>query len=364
MVRMCATLTLKPAGEFKDMHKTLIVAADFASAARGWYARWKILLNADVIHNDFGQGSVTLVADRGGASPLLTICFLKGGLKQFNPDSFSLGGFQSISLSSQKAEFVSEWLDEVNRVTAALEQERKILEEKAQTRTLRAAEVKGIAEEFSVTVAQAQRSELASVLMRIKAGDQLDSKELSWLKEEGMFGVLAAYFEDRYDLHQKLWSLVKACSNLRKVQKAKRALLISSPEVLMTRHTYDDSKPRSALLTTRGGAHRDVGDLVAAKDCGEAALKLEPHSQYAHSLLGAVYYRLGEPAIGDDNFVQAERFGGSAKASDREREVAFRESSPAVQQKIAMHLYSKDPEKNGWALRYMSEKNIDSARSS
>ena len=71
MVRMRATLTLKPAGEFKDMHKTLIVAADFASAARGWYARWKILLNADVIHNDFGQGSVTLVADRGGAPIVL-----------------------------------------------------------------------------------------------------------------------------------------------------------------------------------------------------------------------------------------------------------------------------------------------------
>ena len=111
-------------------------------------------------------------------------------------------------------------------------------------------------------------------------------------------------------------------------------------------------KAHGALLTTRGGALRDVGDLDAAEKSAEAAIQAYPEAHHAHSLLGAILYQQGRFAEGDEHFALASSLGGEAKQRDRDIKAALELAGAEIQHRGAQHLLAKDPLSYGWARHY------------
>jgi hypothetical protein len=64
------------------------------------------------------------------------------------------------------------------------------------------------------------------------------------------------------------------------------------------------------LLTTRGGALKDLELFSEARDAGELAVKTFPGTHYAHSLLWSVYNELGESELAQKNYDLAVNYGG------------------------------------------------------
>jgi tetratricopeptide (TPR) repeat protein len=178
-----------------------------------------------------------------------------------------------------------------------------------------------------------------------------------------MYDFLNLYHGYRYDTRQGLWDLNKKCRCLRLLGRYLEALSISPPELLEVKHRSEKPNAKSALFVTRGASYRALGELHAAKTSGESALHYSPDNKYAHSLLGAIYYRLGQPEEGDVSFHQAGVYGLSFKETTSEREKAVKEAAPSVQQKLALHLYTLDPEKFGWSLKYMDKETLSFCKS-
>jgi Flp pilus assembly protein TadD len=97
----------------------------------------------------------------------------------------------------------------------------------------------------------------------------------------------------------------------------------------------------SALLTTRGGAFRDLGDLDKAKNCAFSAIKLRDKSQHPFNLLGAIFYQEGNPGDGNKYFNEAEKRGASRGTIDRQIRDAYDKATDAAKEQIDKYLESR-----------------------
>ena len=113
-----------------------------------------------------------------------------------------------------------------------------------------------------------------------------------------------------------------------------------------------DKKILSAVLTTRGGAFKDLKDLLNAETCAQTAITYN-RTKYPLTLLGAIYYLYGRYAKGDEFFNDAERLGASTVAHDREIKIAVENAEVADRKIIADHLIQKDPNRYSWASMYL-----------
>jgi hypothetical protein len=107
-------------------------------------------------------------------------------------------------------------------------------------------------------------------------------------------------------------------------------------------------KVKSALLTNRAGAKRDLNDLEGATADGHGAVKINPQSFHPHNLLGAVYFQAGEPQLGDKHFEIAISLGSSREEQDYEIKTALQKSTPEARVAVVEYLLAKDPIKYAW----------------
>ena len=112
-----------------------------------------------------------------------------------------------------------------------------------------------------------------------------------------------------------------------------------------------DAKARSALLTTRGGAFRDLRNLDEAKAMGLTAHGLTPKDFRPCTLLGAVYIELGDLIAGREWYVKAEKLGADRHAIDQDLRALLSRTSRSERQRIIEFLIEQDPERFGWLLR-------------
>lgn len=103
----------------------------------------------------------------------------------------------------------------------------------------------------------------------------------------------------------------------------------------------------SAILTTRGGAFRDLDMLSEAKSYALRAIKIDSRSHYPYSLLGAIYYQSGEPAKGDEFFSEARERGANSN-QDKEIRSAVKNANEDSKQRIIQYLLNKDPDRYQW----------------
>jgi tetratricopeptide (TPR) repeat protein len=170
--------------------------------------------------------------------------------------------------------------------------------------------------------------ELASSLDRIRV------KEVEYA-ETGAVGILAAI--------SKLW---------RGLNRPEMALQVTGrvigndhkPVQLMTLHS------EASLLTTRGGAFRDVGDLKNARCCAQRSIDIRPNHGFAYCLLGAIDHDEGDIAQGEANFSECERLPPPSDVDAWRRGALQSTKFPA---EYAAYLLDKNRDRFAWAKKYL-----------
>ena len=167
---------------------------------------------------------------------------------------------------------------------------------------------------------------LLSAVQRLDAGGRLMTEDVVWLKGRlhryGLADVLAAHHRREaevciaeYRRGGDPWQAINASAHLRKCGAAGEALdLLASVPV----QRLASPKPHSALLTTRGGALRDLQRRPEALQAGEAAHALLDRDYRPCTLLGALHMQQGDVALGHDWYRKAEERGAPPAGHDAE----------------------------------------------
>ncbi len=338
----------------------------FARYAGDSTDRWLEINGKQVTHNKLGKGVVVAI----GAC--IYVRFeqetKKFERKKFKYDFCDVELSQSVEIfrkdirklvqleEQQKAEEEKRRAEEQQK-RHQLEEQRRAEEqrhrEEAQKQKVREAES---AREFAAMKSKylAQRytessptSPLYLILLKLDAGESLHEADLQWLKQNQLFGTIASFHEKEFQKSGDLWSLIKASGYWRDEGKPERAIKLT------VNVQTADSKLMSALLTTRGGAFRDINALAEAEQCAIAALEHSSKSYYPHNLLGAIYYQSGDPQKGDEHFTIAQKFGAKVNAQEFAVKSAIERAGKDKKVIIANYLLGKDYQKYKWVEYYL-----------
>lgn len=329
---------------------TAINAGDFSAIARNDPSLWQTAMTFRVRHADYGEGRIV------GLEP--DHCYIK---LKFDGDSDSCK-FNVNSFGNGKTQFLvpHSFEEQIHDAlqSAALERQRneKIAADRfeaiKQKRLAMDSALKAFKELTSKYDVPSQElfdggelSPLGAILEKLEADDPVDETEIAWLESRDLQRLTALVHFRKYKRAEDYWALVKACKHLRKANLPKTVIDISTPERIAA---ASDPRIQSALLTTRGGAFRDISDLVAAKDSANKAIAASPHSFHPHNLLGAVLYEEGNPSDGDRSFERAVELGATPRNQDFEIRKALERSSAEARQKVISYLLQKDPERYSW----------------
>jgi hypothetical protein len=198
-----------------------------------------------------------------------------------------------------------------------------------------------------------------SLLRRVSNGDRLSADDIVWLQTEAedcwteelqraWHTIEAEALTREWERSRNPWDAINASSHWRKAAKPSSALELTE-QALAKAGT--DAKARSALLTTRGGAFRDLRNLDEAKAQGLAAHGLTPRDFRPCTLLGAVHIELGDLVAGREWYLKAEKLGADRRAIDQDLRALLARTSKSERQRITEFLIAQDPERFGWLLR-------------
>lgn len=319
---------------------------------------WSDLIGCEVTHAERGSGVILSVEQRPNYIPLIRIKFSKE-TATFNSDSF-LNGKSSVLVAADLAKCVEEWakvVAEQDRKRAereALENAKKEQIEEDRARVISA--FSQLASKYNVPAdllwENNKITPLGSILEKLESHEQLDAWELDWLESKKQNRLLATIYFRGYKHSDDPWLLVKACKFLRKANLPEKVLAITSDA---SSSRFKSSKVLSALLTTRGGALRDLNDLAAAKKSALDAIRASPESYHPHNLIGAILYEEGSPSEGDEHFSEAIRLGSTPRDQEFEIRRALNRSTAEARDRVIEYLLSKDPEKYSW-VRNLAER--------
>lgn len=191
---------------------------------------------------------------------------------------------------------------------------------------------------------------LLEILKKFDAGGLLLSDEEKWLIDSHFPEVLGQYYQNRFLVVHNLWLAIRSGKYFRQANEPQRALNVTE------NIASGDKKTQAALLTNRGGAYRDLGELGKAMHHAEKAIEVQPNSYFAYNLLGAIYYQQGYPEAGELEFQKAIELGSSRKTQEGMIGAALQDASSAARDAIAFYLLGKDPIKYGWVSKFVVQK--------
>lgn len=194
-------------------------------------------------------------------------------------------------------------------------------------------------------------SYLVVILQELEETGSLQEVYITWLIDHRFYLVLANYHYSKYLKDSDAWALAKSGRYFRQ-GGCPNIILDHVSEDAVTK--IQDGRARSAVLTNRGGAKRDLSDLEGAKKDGLDAISVSPQSFHPHNLLGAIYYQTGQPELGDQHFQKAVSLGASLKQQEIEIRSALNMSTPEARQAVVEHLLRKDPIKYAWVNQYQN----------
>ena len=314
---------------------------------------WDGIVGQPVTHAKLGRGRVVRVKQRDDGLPIVYVRFVGEALGQqekgFLTTSFGDGVFTEVVLPDELAARVER---DVQRREA--EELRLIQEEREHTHQLTLEtdarrHFASLRKKYHVGEHQGESpiSPLYRILLLLEEDGALTDEDIEWLGSRRLFTVLAMMYQGRYEKGRDLWDLVKASSKWQDAGDHQRALMITEGT------TSTDPKLVGAILTTRGRAQRNLRDLDGAEECAREAIALNPTSFYAYNLLGAIYYQLGYPEDGDEQFEKALELGASERGMDGEIRAAVRIAGRKQQRDVAKFLLGKDPHRYEWAKHYL-----------
>jgi tetratricopeptide (TPR) repeat protein len=176
-------------------------------------------------------------------------------------------------------------------------------------------EAKDLRQRFGVGYIESEDYRRVMALLRqVANGQRLNVEDLAWLKTEADYcwtdelqrawhTLEAAALTKAWESSGDPWNAVNASGHWRKAGEPERALRLTDAAL---ERVGSNSKLRSALATTRGGAMRDLRRLDEAKALASEAHELTSSDYRPCTLLGAVHIELGDLPTGHEWYAKAE----------------------------------------------------------
>lgn len=296
--------------------------------------QWQALIGQSVSHVSFGVGTI-----KSADSSYVEICFID--------DQKDARKFKSSSIENTDL-----FLDiQLPTNTEEMKETRERLQAKFCQNNFLNLKIKYGAQSCRMT---STSSPLYSILLKIDSDNVIQDEEIKLLEENRLFNTLVIYFQNEYQKTNDLWYLVKTCRYLRDADKPHKVIELTNQ--FLESNDKADTRVKSALLTTRGGAFRDLRDLLAAEQCANEAIK-HHESLHSYNLLGAIYFELGEPKQGEACFLRALQLGGKLNSQEYQMQNALKNAGQSERNIVAQFLLERDPEKYKWAEYYLNQNN-------
>jgi len=213
-------------------------------------------------------------------------------------------------------------------------------------------------------------SPLYLILQKLESSQRLEPIDIAWLQNKKLYhgkifityhSIEANFYREEYKQTGNKWNLVNASSHLRKADKSKLALRLTDN---LPMDTIKENKLKAALLTTRGGAYRDIEELDQAEKSALQAMKLQPNSHHPYTLMGAICYDRGDYPKGDSWFAEAIKRGANPRDVDSEIKSVLKKIKDEKQlQELLAYLYKKNETLYQWANEYIKKRHQQDSRS-
>ena len=204
-------------------------------------------------------------------------------------------------------------------------------------------------------IEQAHYLRVMQILRSVADGNPIDSDELLWLGSTGLnywtqklreahHSNQATALTEVWHKTGDVWQAINACAQWRKADCAETGLAIAEQAL----NQVTDKKMRSAVLTTRGGALRDLRRYDEAVCSGGEAHGVTSTDFRPCTLLGAVHMEMGNYTAGADWYAKAEARGAPQDLVDRELQSIIAAASPERRNGMKSALKSRDPHRYSW----------------
>lgn len=197
---------------------------------------------------------------------------------------------------------------------------------------------------------------MVKTLLKLEEGNRLEEQDILWLSTNRYFSEYpmikqifhkneALFYRQCFEKNGDPWQAVNASSHYRKASLSTEALkILSKVDVTSQRNKH----LRSALCTTKGGCKRDLHQFDDAIQLAETAHFFDSDSFHPCTLLGAVYYEIGNYGLGDEWFAKAEERGATIDNVDNELRYIFNRADKTKQEELKRHLLSVDSARYSW----------------
>jgi tetratricopeptide (TPR) repeat protein len=110
------------------------------------------------------------------------------------------------------------------------------------------------------------------------------------------------------------------------------------------------------LLTTRGGAFRDIEELDKAENCARQAIEYQPKSHHPYTLMGAICFERHQYLDGEYWFQEAIKRGANPRDMDYEiMRVVKNTKDENKRREVIEYLLKKDSQRYSWARNYLKK---------
>ncbi|MEG4214405.1 hypothetical protein QUA27_03000 [Microcoleus sp. Pol14C6] len=169
----------------------------------------------------------------------------------------------------------------------------------------------------------------------------------------------ALFYEQEYERTGNKWNLPNASSHWRKADEPKSALQVTEN---LDFDQIKENKLKSALLTTRGGAFRDIDKLGDAEKCALKAIEYQPQSHHPYTLMGAICFERSQFSEGERWFNEAIKRGAESEDIDSELKQVVKNAKDEKRREVVEYLLKKNPQRYAWAKSYRKRQGDDDAQ--
>ncbi len=169
----------------------------------------------------------------------------------------------------------------------------------------------------------------------------------------------ARFYEEEYERSGNKWNLPNASSHWRKADEPKSALQVTEN---LDFDQIKENKLKSALLTTRGGAFRDIHKLGDAEKCALKAIEYQPQSHHAYTLMGAICFERSQFSEGERWFKEAIKRGAESEDIDSELKQVVKNAKDEKRREVVEYLLQKNPQRYAWAKSYRKRQGGEDAQ--
>lgn len=167
--------------------------------------------------------------------------------------------------------------------------------------------------------------------------------------------IEANFYEQEFQLTDNKWNLANASSHWRKADNSEQALQLTNN---LEFDKIKENKLKSALLTSRGGAFRDIEKLDKAENCARQAIEYQPKNHHPYTLMGAICFERHQYSDGEYWFQEAIKRGANPRDMDSEiKRVVKNAKDENKRREVIEYLLRKDPQRYAWAKSYIKKPN-------